>query len=69
MRGDKIPTDRGKHVKIPLLPNNVGKKSVYDAGTQQGHNKYQQTRPILNRFQYWGKMNALLEKVLKDMRF
>ena len=25
--------------KIPLLPNSVGKKSVNDAGPQQGHNK------------------------------
>ena len=28
MRGDKCYPDRVKSVKIPLLPNNVGKKSV-----------------------------------------
>ena len=26
-------------MKIPLLPNNVGKKSVNDAGPKQGHDK------------------------------
>ena len=26
-------------MKIPLLPNNVGKKSANDMGPQQGHNK------------------------------
>ena len=30
--------DQGERVKIPLLPNNVGKKSVNDAGPKQGHN-------------------------------
>ena len=39
MRGDKCHPDRGKRVKIPLLPNNVGKLSVNNAGPQQGHNK------------------------------
>ena len=29
----------GEWVKIPLLPNNVGKKSVNDAGPQQGHER------------------------------
>ena len=28
---------QGERVKIPFLPNNVGKKSVNDAGPQQGH--------------------------------
>ena len=28
---------QGERVKIPLLPHNVGKKSVNDAGPQQGH--------------------------------
>ena len=28
---------RVKRVKIPLLPNNVGKKSANNAGPQQGH--------------------------------
>ena len=36
MRGDKCHPGRGK---IPLLPNNVGKKSVNDAGPKQGHDK------------------------------
>ena len=27
---------KGERVKIPLLPNNVSKRSVYDSG--QGHN-------------------------------
>ena len=41
MRGDKCHPGRGKRVKIPLLPNNVGKKSANDAGPKQGHdNKY-----------------------------
>ena len=31
---------KGERVKIPLLPNNVGKKSVNDAGPKQGHDKY-----------------------------
>ena len=30
---------QGKRVKIPLLPNNVGKKSANDAGPKQGHDK------------------------------
>ena len=34
--GTKYPRTGGK-VKIPLLPNNVVKKSVYDAGPQKGH--------------------------------
>ena len=38
MRGDKCHPGRGKRVKILLLPNNVGKKSVNEAGPQQGHN-------------------------------
>ena len=38
MRGDKCHPGRGKRGKIPLLPNNVGKKSVNDAGPKQGHN-------------------------------
>ena len=37
MRRDKCHPGRGKRVKIPLLPNNVGKKSVNDTGPQQGH--------------------------------
>ena len=40
MRGDKCYPDRVKSVKIPLLPNNVGKKSVNDAVPQQGHDGY-----------------------------
>ena len=39
MRGDKCHPGREKRVKIPLLPNNVGKKSADDAGPQQGHDK------------------------------
>ena len=27
-------------LKIPLLPNNVGKKSVNDSGPKHGHNMY-----------------------------
>ena len=38
MRGDKCHPGRGKRVKIPLLPNIVGKKNVNDAGPQQSHN-------------------------------
>ena len=38
MRGDKCHPCRGKRGKIPLLPSNVGKKSVKDAGPKQGHN-------------------------------
>ena len=41
MRGDKCHPGRGKRVKIPLLPINVGKKSANDAGPQQG-----QARPF-----------------------
>ena len=40
MRGDKCHPGRGKGVKIPLLPNNVGKKSANDMGPQQGHDIY-----------------------------
>ena len=40
MRGDKCHPGRGKRGKIPLLPNNVGKKSVNDAGPKQGHDSY-----------------------------
>ena len=39
MRGDKCHPGREKRVKIPLLPNNVGKKSHNDAGPKQGHDK------------------------------
>ena len=38
-RGDKCHPGRGKRVKIPLSPNNVGKKSANDAGPEQGHDK------------------------------
>ena len=31
---------QGERVKIPLLPNNVGKKSVNDAGPQQGQDNH-----------------------------
>ena len=31
---------QGERVKIPLLPNNVGKKSVKDAGPQQGYDRH-----------------------------
>ena len=41
MRGDKCHPGRGKRGKIPLLPNNVGKKSVNDAGPKQGHDNIQ----------------------------
>ena len=41
MRGDKCHPGRGKRGKIPLLPNNVGKKSVNDAGPKQGHDTKQ----------------------------
>ena len=37
MREDKCHPGRGKRVKIPLLPHNVGKKSVNEAVPQQGH--------------------------------
>ena len=37
MRVDKCHPGRGKRVKIPLLPNSVGKKSANDAGLKQGH--------------------------------
>ena len=36
---DKCHPDRGKRVKIPLLPNNDGKKSINKAGSQQGHDR------------------------------
>ena len=38
MRGEKIPMSRGKGWKYSFLPNNVGKKSVNNAETQQDHN-------------------------------
>ena len=37
MRGNKCHPGRGKRVKIPLLTNNVGKKSTNNAGPKQGH--------------------------------
>ena len=40
MRGDKCHPGMGKRGKIPLLPNNVGKKSVNDAGPKQGHDNH-----------------------------
>ena len=39
MRGDKCHPGRGKRVKIPLIPNNVGKKSANDMGLKQGHDR------------------------------
>ena len=39
MRGDKFHPNKGERLKIPLLPNNVGKKSANKAGPQKGHNK------------------------------
>ena len=51
MRGDKCHSGRGKRVKISLLPNNVGKKSVNDAGPRNGHNReesdFKNKSPIL----------------------
>ena len=35
MRGDKCHLGRGKRVKIPLLPNNVGKKSAKNRVTTE----------------------------------
>ena len=46
MRGDKCHRGRGKRGKIPLLLNNVGKKSVNDVGPQQGHNNKTNTIKI-----------------------
>ena len=38
MRRDKCHPGRGKRVKIPLIPNNVGKKSVnHDRVTTPGN--------------------------------
>ena len=37
MRGVKCHPGRGKRVKIPLLPNNLGKKSANPGGPKQGH--------------------------------
>ena len=31
---------QGERVKIPLLPNNVGKKSANDVGPKQGHDTW-----------------------------
>ena len=48
-----IENERGQNthgqkerVKIPLLPNNLGKKSVYDAGPQQSHDSYKRTEKV-----------------------
>ena len=40
MQNERVQNTHGhwERVKIPLLPNNVGKKSANDAGPQQGHN-------------------------------
>ena len=40
MRGDKCHPGKGKRVKITLLPNNVGKKSVKDVRPRQGLDKF-----------------------------
>ena len=40
---------KGERVKIPLLPNNVGKKSVNDSGPRQGHDKVQ---TLLKAFEF-----------------
>ena len=37
-RGQMSPR-QGEKGEIPLLPNNVGKKSVNDAGPKQGHDR------------------------------
>ena len=47
MRGDKCHPGRGKRVKIPLLPNNVGKKSANDAGPKQGHDS-DESQPLFS---------------------
>ena len=36
-------------VKIPLLPNNVGKKSVNDTGPRQGHDTNKSLKPVAIR--------------------
>ena len=38
-RGDKVPTIRGEWVKIPLLPNKVGKKGQYNGHDKCYYNK------------------------------
>ena len=40
---------QGERVKIPLLSNNVGKKSAIDAGLQQGHDTtHSHLHPVLD---------------------
>ena len=39
MQNERGQNTQGQGVKIPLLPNNVGKKSANNAGPQQGLDK------------------------------
>ena len=47
---------QGERVKIPLLPNNVGKKSTNNVGPQQGHNKYYSVAIYILINKYWIKL-------------
>ena len=45
--------NKGKRVKIPLLPNNVGKKIVTDAGPRQGYHMHLNPHPhYITNFKY-----------------
>ena len=63
MRGDKCHPGRGKRVKIPLLPNNEGKKSVNDVGPQQGHDTVLQAWHTLIKVQPAHPYTYLTSKV------
>ena len=63
MRGDKCHPGRGKRVKIPLLPNNVGKKSVNEVGPKQGHDTF------LNLFGFFLWPEDCENKLNKSLNF
>ena len=42
-------------MKIPLLPNNVGKKRVNDAGPKQGHDRHDKMGILLLHREMEGK--------------
>ena len=61
MRGDKCHPGRGKRGKIPLLPNNVGKKSANNAGPKQGHDRF--SFNVTTRSRKYGNFCFLMEKL------
>ena len=53
---------QGKRGKIPNLPNNVGKKSVNDAGPKQGHDSH--IFLIFHKMTFWSHTSKIATVVI-----